>query len=185
MDCTIKFKGHNNPDKIKRDGRPLKDGTREVSKAIIDSAFWYKEVFNHIKTCRKCDPEEILKIYFSRRMAVRFEFQTSPLLVALALRYEKFGKLKNRPISKDLVDDFIVKSNPFLVGKHENRLSFERLKDFIHLSKNREPGIRFNPASKKQKTLAYIFDIHGIDFFKMMDEEQFQKMETLIEVHSF
>lgn len=186
MDCLISYKGHNIPGKKRADGKPLEDGTRKVSDAIVDSSFWYREVYNHTATCDKCNSEEILKAYLARRMCTKFLFQTSPLLVKLALKYEKLSKDRGHPLEKGLVDEFILKSNSGIVSKYEDRIPFERLKEFVRREEDRADAANtsYKPASKKMKSLAHIFEIHGRDFFRTMDESKFQDFETVIEVHT-
>lgn len=186
VECIISVKGRGAA-RRQPDGMPLCDETRKIHDAIIDAKFWYEEVFNHVKFCDKCDPEEILKIYLSRRMCEKFNFKTSRLLIDLALKYEKFGKEKGRPLDKDLINEFILKSErSFLVGKYEDRIPFEDLKNFVR-SKIDDAELQnavYKPAFKKIKLMTRVFKTQGREFFRLMDEKQFQDMEIVHDLHN-
>jgi hypothetical protein len=95
LDCTIT---------VKKKGQLKQDWTGTIKEAIKDWDVFYRAVFNHVKDCDKCDPDEVLQAYWELRQKPRHGGRTSVGLAALAYRYSKLGT------DPDLVKKFIAKS---------------------------------------------------------------------------
>ncbi len=90
LDCVITLpagSGH---------GAPSKPITDAVSRFIRDSDYYYRAVYNHMKECTVCDPEEAILGYLENRLRRMFG-RTSGGLVELARRYRKKFPDRVRP----------------------------------------------------------------------------------------
>ncbi len=88
-------------------GNFVHDQEGPLERFIVDNQKVYAVVFKHLKTCKDCDPAEVLTKYLERRLSMdKFEGKTSEGLVKLALRYKK--QFKDR-IPDELVQKFIMK----------------------------------------------------------------------------
>lgn len=90
LDCVITLpagSGH---------GAPSKPITDAVSRFIRDSDYYYRAVYNHMKECTVCDPEEAILGYLENRLRRMFG-RTSGGLVKLARRYRKKFPDRVRP----------------------------------------------------------------------------------------
>ena len=124
MDCIITVKGYKSGATIY--GSPAQDKTGPVSEFIVDNTIYYTAVRGHLKKCDKCVAEEILRTYLQRRIEIpKFQGICSTRLIDLAFEYEG---LKNHSISKDLVNEFILRSGHIpTLAKHFTRLSPEQV----------------------------------------------------------
>lgn len=93
LDCVITVKGAGEPSQ----SRPTNDQTRTVSDFLVGVDAYYRAVFNHVKACNKCDPQEILEEYLKDRNRPKFCGTTSKGLMTLAERYLKQFPTKVRP----------------------------------------------------------------------------------------
>lgn len=103
MDCTIV---------IKKKGQLKYDWTGTIKEAIKDWDVYYRAVFNHVKDCDKCDPDDVLRAYWELRQSPKHEGRTSVGLAALAYRYRRIGA------DIELVKLFIARSGDVIKYSH-------------------------------------------------------------------
>lgn len=112
MDCLLNIKGNG----VGQYGKPKYDRKGPVRKFVVDNQYFYPRVFNHVKSCNKCDPTEILEHYLNRRINKGVELVTGSL-VKLAYRYKKL----NRGVPESLVRQFEIRAG---IDRAINRSSF-------------------------------------------------------------
>ena len=84
LTCVITVKGHGR-DKPQL-GSLKNDQTRVVKDFIKGVDSYYRTVFNHVQSCHRCDPQEVLEAYLTDRNRPKFGGLTSAGLAKLALR---------------------------------------------------------------------------------------------------
>jgi hypothetical protein len=115
------------------------DQTAPVSRFMVDNVHLYPKFRRHVVACDRCDPEEALRFYLSRRLSLD-KFKPKPgkpwpiaghltgTLAKLALSYERDARKAGRSVSAALVDEFLWRSaDPDLLGRHERRMSVRDL----------------------------------------------------------
>lgn len=67
--------------------------TGKIEDFLVHDHYLYRKVFNHVKECDHCDPNEIMQIYFDRRISnPKFKGCFSVGLVRLCDRYRKLPR---------------------------------------------------------------------------------------------
>ena len=103
MKCQISIKGCGRSDH----GRLKNDWAGTVKEAIKDWDVFYRAVFNHVKDCDKCLPDDILLAYWNLRQQPKHGGKMSGTLANLVVRYLRIGA--NPALVKEfLKDDFNI-----------------------------------------------------------------------------
>ncbi len=71
-------------------GKLVHDWEGPIRDAIKNVSSFYREVFNHVKTCDKCDPTEVLQAYWKLRQE-KNKGKMSMGIAELAARYLRIG----------------------------------------------------------------------------------------------
>jgi len=95
MSCIITVIG----DGKGRNGHPKKDRTGPLEEFMVDNIVFYTAVFQHLLSCNKHDPNEILKHYITRRIA-RGDQMVTGTLVNMALKYARNFKIDQSIINE-------------------------------------------------------------------------------------
>lgn len=123
MDCIIEIKGESDKTKRKyRMGQPTKDKEGPVRDFLTNNQYYYRHVYNHVKGCGLCDPDEIVRRYLDHS-----SFIISGGLYKLICRY-----YKNMGINPGLVYEAMARVengtyNPYNPDpEHKEKLPFFR-----------------------------------------------------------
>jgi hypothetical protein len=69
----------------------LRDWRGTIREAIKDWDDFYEAVFNHVKDCDKCDPNEVLQAYWELYQQPKYGGETSASFLRMAMRYKRIG----------------------------------------------------------------------------------------------
>ena len=190
FECQVTIKGNG----VGQYGRFKADHTGPVSQFMVDNCYLYTQVKQHVLACPRCDPTSALRHYLDRRLTLD-KFQGKPgqnwptpgmvtgTLARLALSYERLCA-RSRPVSKDLVDEFLWRSaDSSTICRHESRLSVRHLVAAYELMVKQASGhhngcgphVPKVPADTKFGRVALIMQHHA-------RPETEQELEDLISV---
>lgn len=103
--CIITVKG----DGRGQYGHPKYDRTGPIESFIVDNVVFYSAVFQHVKTCPKCSPLEIMTHYFQRRKGLFTE-----TLINLLKRYynliKKSGSAADQITAQAMINEATIRS---------------------------------------------------------------------------
>jgi hypothetical protein len=100
MNCIITVEARGDLRKTKTG--PVKDFIRDLT-------LYYEAVFDHCKSCKNCDPNEILRAFLKNRETPNKRGYTSGVLVKLAVKF-----LKSVPnTDPKLVREFLLRTDSF------------------------------------------------------------------------
>lgn len=123
LDCVITIKGQG----VSKSGCLKNDKTGPIHSMIKDLTVYYDAVYRHCRTCRKCDPNEVLKRFLENRdkpTSNRTGTNTTSLLVNLV---EKF--IKNVPgTDAGWLAKYVARcDNTASIEKHRRLLTHDQL----------------------------------------------------------
>lgn len=169
FECIITIKG----DGQGRYGIPKKDRTEPVKNFMVDNQYFYNRVRQHILGCPLCDPTEALRHYLERRPG-----SVTGTLLKNALAYEKRS---NRPVKKDVVDEYIWRCNDEeLVLRHVYRLSLKQKYDCAVQNLENSWTVRRFLEHDGMKSIMQLAQ----SCKNLTDEQEILRLLTISEIHN-
>lgn len=131
MNCVITIPGNG----IGGYGRYKNDKTGPVKQFLVDNVYLYGKIFQHVRDCDVCDPEDTARFYLNRRKSLKFNGIVTGSLIDLAVKYEKLAKKKNLPFNPTLVNEFVCCYAGSNVMPEFDRLSLREIVDHTRFLK--------------------------------------------------
>jgi hypothetical protein len=142
-----------------------KDREGTVRSMIVDIDHLYTMVYQHVKDCPTCEPDDVLRQYIKNRGIHKFKFKggaVSRLLCSLA---KKYARLKNKKVDPAILREFEWRSGNFLeLISSRSLLPSEVVKGLDicfkiekHKSKEFDPLDKFFAVQYAEKQMGKIF----------------------------